>query len=129
MLACAGFGNHAGLAHALGEHGLADGVVDLVCAGVVQVFTLQEDLRTTHFAAHAGCVVNGRRAAYKVSKFVFELGDERGVVLVFGVRVFELFNRVGQRFADEAAAVNAKVAFGVGLLIVRHRLPTKNVWC
>ncbi len=69
VLAGAGFGNHAGLAHALGEHRLADGVVDLVGAGMVQVFALQEDLCTTHFAAHPGCVVHGGRAAYKVGQF------------------------------------------------------------
>ena len=40
VLACAGFGNHAGLAHAFGQHGLPDGVVDFVGAGVVQVLTL-----------------------------------------------------------------------------------------
>ena len=74
-------------------------------------------------------MINGRRAAHKVRQLVFELGNEVGVVLVFGVRVFQLFDGVGQRFADEAAAVNAKVAFGIGLLVVRHRLPTKNVWC
>jgi hypothetical protein len=47
-----------GLCHALGEHGLADGVVDLVRAGVVQVFALQENLRPAHLAAHAGGVIN-----------------------------------------------------------------------
>ena len=47
----------------------------------------------------------------------------RAVVLVFGVGLFQLFDGVGQRFADEAAAINAKVAFSVGLLVVRHRLP------
>jgi hypothetical protein len=41
MLASARFGNHAGLAHAFGEHGLADGVVDFVGARVIQVFTFQ----------------------------------------------------------------------------------------
>ena len=57
--AVAGFGDHTRLAHALGQHGLADGVVDLVRAGVVQVFALQVNLRATHFAAHASCMVDG----------------------------------------------------------------------
>ena len=58
MLAGTGFGNHTWLAHALGQHGLADGVVDLVCAGVVEVFALEENLRATLFAAHALSVVD-----------------------------------------------------------------------
>ncbi len=45
VLAGAGLGDHARLAHAPGEQRLADGVVDLVRAGVVQVFALQVDLR------------------------------------------------------------------------------------
>ena len=53
MLAGTGFGNHPGLAHALGQHGLADGVVDLVRTSVVKVLALQKDLRTTLLAAHA----------------------------------------------------------------------------
>ncbi len=42
VLAGAGLGDHAGLAHALDEQGLAERVVDLVRAGVVQVLTLEE---------------------------------------------------------------------------------------
>ena len=117
VLTRAGFGNDARLAHALGQHGLADGVVDLVGTGVVQVFALQVNLRTTHFTAHAGSMVNGRGATDKMRQFRFELGDEGGVVLVLGVGIFQLFDGVGQRFADKTAAVNAKVAAGVGLLV------------
>mgnify|MGYP002145427449 CR=1 FL=1 len=42
-------------------------------------------------------------------------------MLVFGVGLFQLFNGVGQGFADKAAAVIAKVAACIGLLVVRHR--------
>jgi hypothetical protein len=53
VLAGAGLGNDARLAHALGQHGLADHVVDLVGAGVVEVFALEVNLRAAHFAAGA----------------------------------------------------------------------------
>ena len=43
MLAGTGFGDHAGLAHALDEQGLSERVVDLVRAGVVQILALQKD--------------------------------------------------------------------------------------
>ena len=45
VLAGAGLGDHAVLAHAQREQRLAERVVDLVGAGVVQVFALQVDLR------------------------------------------------------------------------------------
>jgi len=45
-------------------------------------------------------------------------------VLVLGVGVFELVDRVGQCLRDKAAAVFAKVAAGVGLLVVVHGVDT-----
>jgi hypothetical protein len=45
VLARAGLGDDAGLAHALGQQDLAEAVVDLVRAGVVQVLALEVDFR------------------------------------------------------------------------------------
>ena len=47
MLTGAGFRDDAGFAHALGEQDLAQTVVDLVGAGVVQFIALEVDLRAT----------------------------------------------------------------------------------
>ena len=47
MLAGAGFGDDALLTHAQGQQALAQGVVDLVGAGVVEVFALQPDAGAT----------------------------------------------------------------------------------
>ena len=49
VLAGAGFGDDAVLAHAAREQGLADAVVDLVGAGVEQVFALEVDLGAAEF--------------------------------------------------------------------------------
>ena len=45
MLTGAGLGNYAPLAHPAGYEDLSDGVGDFVGAGVVEVLSLQEDLR------------------------------------------------------------------------------------
>lgn len=45
MLARAGFGDDALLAHALCQQALPKGVVDLVRAQMVEVFALEPDLR------------------------------------------------------------------------------------
>ena len=95
VLACTGFGNDARLAHAASQHGLTDGVVDLVCAGVVQVFAFQVNLRATHLPAGTGSVVNGRRPTHKVFEFVLELSPEFGIVLIFRVSVFQLLQGMG----------------------------------
>lgn len=41
MLAGAGGCHHAPPAHALGEHGLSEGVVDFVCSTVAEIFSLE----------------------------------------------------------------------------------------
>ena len=120
VLACACFGNDARLAHALGQHGLTNGVVDFVRARVVQVFALQINLSAAHFTAHARCVINGGGAANKVRQFVLKLGQKLGVVLVLGVGFAQFENGMCQGFADKAAAINTEVAGGVGLLVIGH---------
>ena len=55
VLAGAGLGDHARLAHAPREQRLADAVVDLVRAGVVQVLALQVDLRAAELLATSAC--------------------------------------------------------------------------
>ena len=47
MLARAGLRNHAMLAHPAGQQRLAQGVIDLVRAGVQKVFAFEVNLRAT----------------------------------------------------------------------------------
>ncbi len=53
VLAGSGLGDDALLAHALGEEALADGVVDLVGAGVEEVFALEVDFGSAEFLGEA----------------------------------------------------------------------------
>ncbi|MPM47170.1 hypothetical protein SDC9_93878 [bioreactor metagenome] len=117
VLARAGLGDHARFAHALGEHGLADHIVDLVRAGVVEVFPLQIDLRAAHFLAGACGVIDGRGAAHEMCELVVEFLLEFGVVLVLRIGLAQLVDGVGQRFAGEGTAVRAEVAQCVRVLV------------
>ena len=54
MLAGAGLGDDARLAHLTGQQGLAQHIVDLVRSGVVQVFSLEEDPRAARMLAEPG---------------------------------------------------------------------------
>ena len=53
MLARAGLGDDAGLAHAPREQDLAQAIVDLVRAGVIEVFALEIDFRAAEMLGQA----------------------------------------------------------------------------
>jgi hypothetical protein len=93
VLAGAGFGDDARLAHAPGEHGLADAVVNLVGAGVVEVLALEVDLRAAEHLRPAPGVVDRRRAADEMLQLVFVLGTERRIGLRCGVGLLQFIER------------------------------------
>ena len=66
VLAGTGFGNHPRLAAVLGQERLADGVVNLVRAGVVEVFALEPDLGAADFSGPTFGVIQGAGSPNKV---------------------------------------------------------------
>ena len=86
VLACAGFGDHARLTHALGEHGLADHVIDFVRTGVIQILALQIDLCAAEVLRPAFGVIHRAGAAHVVLEFVREFFFEGIVLLILLVR-------------------------------------------
>ncbi len=113
MLACTGLGDDALLAHARGQQRLADGVVDLVRAGVVQVLALEQDLRATDVIAQALGVIDRARPAH-VMRQVAVIGRlEFGVLAGLVIGLGQFLQRADQGFGNEAAAVAAEVALGI----------------
>ena len=121
MLAGAGFGDDARLAHAPGEHGLADAVVHLVGAGMVQILALEVDLRATKHFGPAFGMVDRRRPPNEMFQLVFVLGAKSLVSLRFGIGGLEFVERREQRLGDENTAVGTEMAPGVGEVIVIHQ--------
>ena len=103
------------LAHAPGEQRLAEAVVDLVRAGVEQVFALDIDLRAAQVFGEPAREVERRGTARVVRQQNVEFGVERRVLLRLVVSVLEFFERRHQNFGHVASAVRAEVAAGVGL--------------
>ncbi len=113
VLAGAGFGDDPGFAHAFGEEDLADGVVDLVCSGVEEVFAFEVYLGSAEgFGEAFGVVERGGASAEfleVVGEFFLEGGVEGSAVVFF----LEFGERVDEGFGDVTSAVGAEVAEGV----------------
>ena len=76
VLAGAGLGDHPLLAHQPGEQALAEGVVDLVRAGVEQVLALEEDAGAAQLLGQALGEVERRRPAGEVVEQAGQLAAE-----------------------------------------------------
>ena len=116
----AGLGDHPWLAHAPGEQRLADGVVHLVRAGVVEILALEIDLRAAEPLRPAPRVVDRARTADVVLELVAELGEKLGIRPVALVLAPELVQRVDERLRDEHAAVRTEVPPGVREVMHLH---------
>ena len=81
MLACAGFGDDALLAHAASEQDLPDHVVDLVRAGVVQLLALEVDFCAAEVFGQPLGEIERARAPDIMLEQVVELGLEGGIGL------------------------------------------------
>ena len=109
VLAGAGLGDHPLLAHALGQQGLAEHVVDLVRAGVVQVLPLEQQ-GAAELVGQARGLVEPRRAAGVVAQQAVELGAERRVGPRVAERLVELGAGQHERLGDVAPAELAEAA-------------------
>ena len=118
MLPGAGLGDHAWFAHALGQQCLTDHVVDLVRTGVIQVFTLKVNLCAAHFVGPATRMINRAGPTDKVLQLVMKFTQKLRVVDIARIRLFKLFERMGERLGNKAAAIRAKMAGRIGKVVM-----------
>ena len=107
------FGDQAFLAHALGQQHLADAVVHLVRASVVELFTLEEDFCPATVLGQALGEVQRVRAADVVALEVGQLFEELRVGLGGFVFAGQVQYQWHQGFCHVAAAERAEQAVGV----------------
>src|SRR5699024_4484413 len=114
-------GDHPGLAHAFGEQGLAEHVVDLVGAGVVEVLTFEEDAGPTRMFCEVTGLGQWARSAGVLLEQPIEFGLE-GRVLAGLVPLGGDFVESGEEcFGRKTATESAVVPEGVGhRLVVAH---------
>lgn len=121
VLAGAGLGDDAGLAHALGEQGLAEHVVDLVRAGVVEVLAFEQDAGAAAVLGEVAGLAQGAGPPGVVLEQCGELGLVLGVLLGLLPLGGDLVEGGDERLGGEAAAEAAVVPVRVGQwLVVTH---------
>ena len=108
MLACAGLGDDAGLAHLFRQQHLTQHVVDLVGSGVVQVLTLQVNLCSAQIFRHALRVVQSRGPSRVIIQKLCQLPVKFRVVLIVIVGLFQLNHCIHQCFRNILASVDSK---------------------
>ena len=117
VLAGAGLGDHLLLPHAPGQQHLADGVVDLVGAGVVEVLALEVDLRPAALFGQSPGKVEGAGPADVVLQPVGELLVEGRIRLGLTIGSVQLQKRGHQGLGHVAAAELAEMAAFVRVVV------------
>ena len=110
----AGLGDDARLAHALGQHDLAQHVVHLVRAGVVEILALEINLGAAEMRGQPLGQIERRRPADVVLQMAVHLALERRIGLGRRIGLLKLEDQRHQGLGDEAAAVDAEVPALVG---------------
>ena len=113
MLAGARLRDDALFAHPPGEQRLADDVVDLMRAGVIQLVALEVDSRPADMGREPFGEVKRARPADIIAHVAVEFRLEVRIGLGRLIGLFDLQDQRHQRFGHEAAAIEAEMAFGV----------------
>ena len=106
MLPSPGFRDDPALAHAAGKDDLAQHVVDLMRAGMVQFIPLHIDLGAAQMVGQAFREIERRGAADIMLPQIFHLGPESRVGLGEFVPLFQFEDQRHQRFGNEAPPEN-----------------------
>ena len=114
MLARAGFGDDPGLAHAAREQDLAEAIVDLVAAGMVQLVALEIDLGAAEVLRQSLGEIEGAGSAGVVLVEIGQFGPESRIILRLGIGGVQFQDQRHQGLGDEPPAIEAEEAAIIG---------------
>jgi len=126
VLAGASLRDHLLLAHEFGQQRLAQAVIDLVRAGVVQVFALQINLRTAELLGQPPRMEDRAWPTHVVGEQCGQFLLEVIALANFLVGEVDVVHRLLEVRWDQLAAIGAEISVGVGhggeARIGRHEL-------
>ena len=110
-----GLGNDPRLAHAAGEQDLADAVIDLVRAGMVQLVALEIDLGPAEMLGQPFREIERAGPSHIVGHVAAHLGMEGRIVLGVLIGLTKVKHEGHEGLGHIAATIVAKAAIGVGI--------------
>ena len=119
VLAGAGLSNDPGFAHPHGKQDLAEAIIDFVRAGMIELITLQINLRATKMLGQAFSKIKRARAANIMGPEIIHLRRKSRVFLCRAIFLLQVQNERHKRFGDIASAKLAKTAILIGPLVPR----------
>src|SRR5690348_385495 len=109
MHAGAGLGDDAALTHAPRKEDLAEHIVDLVRAGVIELLALEVNLGAAAMLGETLGEIERRRPPHVMGQIAVHLTLKGRIGLGRGVSFFQLKHERHQRFGDKAPAIDAKM--------------------
>ena len=114
VLARPGLGDNPRLSHAPRQQYLAQHIIYLVRAGVVELIPLQIDLGAAEMAGQPLGEIKGARPPDIMLEIIVEFGLKAGVVARLGIGGLDGQDQGHQCFGDKAPAVDAEMAALIG---------------
>ena len=110
VLACTGFCDDTGFAHAARQNDLTQHIIHLMRASVVQLITLEINLRAAQLFGDAGGEIERAWATDIVFPEIIHLRPEGRIILGLFIFRFQIQDQRHQRFTDKPPAKIAKPA-------------------
>ncbi len=111
VLPCAGLGNEAGLSHLFSQQGLAQHIVDLVRAGMVQILSLEIDSGPSQIPSHLLRIIQKRRSACVFVQQGLQFLLKFRVFLIMLITLLQMNQLIHQNLRHILSSVDAVTPF------------------
>ena len=103
--------DHTGFSHFLCQQYLTQHVIDLMCAGMVQIFSLQIHFCPAQILCHMRRIVQPGRSSRILIQKLCQLHVELRIIFIMIIGFFQFQNRIHQRLRNILSAVYSKSTF------------------
>ena len=103
--------DQAGLPHLLCQQCLSQGIIDLMGTGMVQILSLEIDLRAAQILRHFPCIVQQRGAPRVFIQQLVQLRIEFRILLIMLIALLQMDQFIHQCLGDILSSVDSVTSF------------------